>query len=60
MIREDMNQGCGENEDEIYCKTPNHISYYGQKVLHTRFEWQRKILERKLNNRTLWGSKNSH
>ena len=35
-----------EREDLLYCKVPNHISYSGQKVIHTRFDWQRKILDK--------------
>lgn len=38
-----------EIEDAKYCKIPDHISYAGQKMLHTRFDWQRKIINRYIN-----------
>lgn len=42
-----------EAEDAIYCAIPNHISFNGQKVIQKKFDWQRKLLERKINTPTM-------
>lgn len=37
-----------EGEDALYCKVPEHLSYKGQNVINKRFDWQRKIITKKL------------